>query len=205
MQPGRALLFFSLVLVFGSSKVWAKGRKPPDSVYPPAPDQSIEQLLKESPPAPEVSPPPTAPAPNPTSELPAEAPSGEAPVKVTTEPAARGEVSPPTLRGRTEVGGGGNSVSTPPSRPSPSPPLQLGGPANDSVVGRGEGVLNLPEHYTVWIWQENGDCLWRIAEKIYGDRDKWRLIYLANRDVIRDPNKIYPRQKLRIPPVDWQP
>ena len=63
----------------------------------------------------------------------------------------------------------------------------------------------MPEHYRVWIWQENGDCLWRIAEKIYGDRSKWRLIYLANRDTIRDPNKIYPKQKLRIPPPDWQP
>jgi nucleoid-associated protein YgaU len=63
----------------------------------------------------------------------------------------------------------------------------------------------LPDHYRVWIWQENGDCLWRIAEKVYGDRTKWNLIYMANRDVIKDPNKIYPKQRLRIPPPDWQP
>lgn len=63
--------------------------------------------------------------------------------------------------------------------------------------------LQFPDHYTVWIWQENGDCLWRIAEKVYGDRSKWRLIYLANRDVVRDPNKIYPKQKLKIPPPDF--
>ena len=66
-------------------------------------------------------------------------------------------------------------------------------------------IMNLPKKYKVWIWQENGDCLWRIAQKVYGDKEKWRLIYLANRDVIRDPNKIYPKQRLRIPPPDWQP
>lgn len=59
--------------------------------------------------------------------------------------------------------------------------------------------------YKVWIWQENGDCLWRIAEKFYGDRTKWKLIYLANKDVIKDPNKIYPKQRIKIPPSDWVP
>ena len=70
-------------------------------------------------------------------------------------------------------------------------------PAKKSPVG--------PTHYRVRIYQENGDCLWRIAEKVYGDRSKWRLIYLANRDIIHDPNKIYPKMKLKIPPADWQP
>ena len=59
--------------------------------------------------------------------------------------------------------------------------------------------------YKVWIWQENGDTLWRIAQKVYGDKDKWPLIYEANRDTIQDPNKIYPKQVLKIPPIDWQP
>jgi nucleoid-associated protein YgaU len=59
--------------------------------------------------------------------------------------------------------------------------------------------------YKVWIWQENGDTLWRIAQKVYGDKDKWPLIYQANKDVIKDPNKIYPKQVLKIPPIDWQP
>ena len=64
---------------------------------------------------------------------------------------------------------------------------------------------SIPPTYRVWIWQENGDTLWRIAQKVYGDKDKWPLIYQANRDVIKDPNKIYPKQVLKIPPVDWQP
>ena len=59
--------------------------------------------------------------------------------------------------------------------------------------------------YKVYIWQETGDTLWRIAQKVYGDKDKWPLIYEANRDVLKDPHKIYPKQVLKIPPIDWQP
>lgn len=55
------------------------------------------------------------------------------------------------------------------------------------------------EVYTVWIWQETGDCLWNIAKKYYGDPYRWRLIYEANKDKILNPAKIYPKQKLLIP------
>lgn len=55
------------------------------------------------------------------------------------------------------------------------------------------------EVYRVWIWQETGDSLWNLAEKFYGDPWKWKLIYLANQDVIDDPSKIYPKQELIIP------
>ena len=53
--------------------------------------------------------------------------------------------------------------------------------------------------YKVWIWQETGDCLWNIAKKYYGDPKKWIIIYEANRDRIKDPSRIYPKQKLVIP------
>jgi nucleoid-associated protein YgaU len=56
--------------------------------------------------------------------------------------------------------------------------------------------------YKVWIWQENGDCLWNIAKKFYGDGHKWRKIYEANKDTIRDPRKIFPKQELKIPAKD---
>ncbi|MFA5779519.1 MAG: LysM peptidoglycan-binding domain-containing protein [Elusimicrobiota bacterium] len=56
-----------------------------------------------------------------------------------------------------------------------------------------------PKTYNVWVWQENGDCLWKIAEKFYGDGRKWKIIYEANKDEIKDPRKIYPKQKLIIP------
>src|SRR5688572_10125519 len=44
-----------------------------------------------------------------------------------------------------------------------------------------------------------GDSLSKIAQRAYGDGGKWRKIYEANRDVIKDPDLIYPGQSLRIP------
>lgn len=44
-----------------------------------------------------------------------------------------------------------------------------------------------------------GDSLSRIAKREYGDSNKWRTIYEANKDLIKDPNLIYPGQELKIP------
>jgi nucleoid-associated protein YgaU len=51
--------------------------------------------------------------------------------------------------------------------------------------------------YTV----QRGDNLWNIAKKdeIYADPYMWPRIYRANRDGIRDPDLIYPQQKLAVP------
>jgi hypothetical protein len=45
-----------------------------------------------------------------------------------------------------------------------------------------------------------GDSLWRISGKsvAYRDSFKWPLLFKANRDIIEDPDLIYPRQKLEI-------
>jgi len=45
-----------------------------------------------------------------------------------------------------------------------------------------------------------GDSLSKIAKREYGDANKWRQIYEANKDVIKDPDLIYPGQTLRLPP-----
>ncbi|MFA9550076.1 MAG: LysM peptidoglycan-binding domain-containing protein [Hyphomicrobium sp.] len=46
-----------------------------------------------------------------------------------------------------------------------------------------------------------GDTLWGIAKRHYGKGSKYRRIYGANRRRIRRPNRIYPRQRLYIPPL----
>ena len=56
--------------------------------------------------------------------------------------------------------------------------------------------------HKVWIWQETGDCLWNLAKKYYNDPWLWKVIYLANIDIIEDPRVIYPKQELIIPPLD---
>ncbi len=43
-----------------------------------------------------------------------------------------------------------------------------------------------------------GDCLWKIAAKKYANPYFWPLIYWSNKDSIKDPDLIYPNQKLKI-------
>jgi nucleoid-associated protein YgaU len=45
-----------------------------------------------------------------------------------------------------------------------------------------------------------GDTLWAIAEAHYGEGAKHHAIFEANRPMLKDPDKIYPGQTLRIPP-----
>lgn len=58
-----------------------------------------------------------------------------------------------------------------------------------------------PTTYTVQLIPERRDCLWRIAEysEIYGDPFRWPAIYSANKNLIKDPDLIYPGQTLVIP------
>ncbi|MEL7186449.1 MAG: peptidoglycan-binding protein LysM [Pseudomonadota bacterium] len=45
----------------------------------------------------------------------------------------------------------------------------------------------------------SGDTLGGIAKKYYGKASAYMRIFEANRDIISDPNKIYPGQKITIP------
>lgn len=45
----------------------------------------------------------------------------------------------------------------------------------------------------------SGDTLWAIAKKHYGDGNQYPKIVNANKDKIKNPNLIYPGQKLVIP------
>lgn len=46
---------------------------------------------------------------------------------------------------------------------------------------------------------QSGDTLWALAKKYYGDGSLYTKIYEANKDVISNPNLIYPGQVLTIP------
>lgn len=52
-----------------------------------------------------------------------------------------------------------------------------------------------PTTYTV----VSGDSLWAIARKVWGDGGRWREIYNANTDKIKNPNLIYTGQVFVIP------
>lgn len=51
------------------------------------------------------------------------------------------------------------------------------------------------EYYII----ESGDTLSKIAKRYYGDASAYNKIFEANREVIEDPDKIYPGQKIPIP------
>lgn len=46
-----------------------------------------------------------------------------------------------------------------------------------------------------------GDNLSKIAKAAYGDPNKYPIIFEANKPMLSHPDKIYPGQKLRIPPL----
>jgi nucleoid-associated protein YgaU len=45
-----------------------------------------------------------------------------------------------------------------------------------------------------------GDSLSKIAKELLGDAKKWRVLFEANKDQIKNPDLIYPGQVLKIPP-----
>ncbi len=56
-----------------------------------------------------------------------------------------------------------------------------------------------PEPEETFYEIKSGDTLGGIAKQFYGKASKYMTIFEANRDIIDDPNKIYPGQKIRIP------
>jgi len=52
-----------------------------------------------------------------------------------------------------------------------------------------------------WHVVVSGDNLSKIARKFYGDANKYPVIFEANRPMLTHPDKIYPGQMLRIPPL----
>ena len=46
---------------------------------------------------------------------------------------------------------------------------------------------------------KSGDSLSKIAKEFYGNAADWQKIYQANKDTIKDPNLIFPGQKIKIP------
>lgn len=72
---------------------------------------------------------------------------------------------------------------------------------NVQGVERVEDNISAPEatqdvqYYLV----EEGDTLWKIAEKTLGNGAAYEQIFEANREVIQDPDRIFVGQKIRIP------
>lgn len=65
-----------------------------------------------------------------------------------------------------------------------------------SEVQRPAGTPSPPtREYTI----KSGDSLSKIAKQYYGDAGDWKKIFEANKDKIKDPDMIFPGQKIIIP------
>ena len=76
------------------------------------------------------------------------------------------------------------------SAPEPAPAAAEEPPPGESPAPEQTGRT-----YTV----ESGDTLWKIAEEMYGNGTKYMVIFEANKDLLENPDRIFPGQKLVIP------
>lgn len=72
--------------------------------------------------------------------------------------------------------------------------------ANPNLIYPGQtlvlrGTVRATSTYTV----RRGDSLWHIAQRELGNPTQWIAIYRLNQDKIRNPNVIFPGQRLRLP------
>ncbi len=52
---------------------------------------------------------------------------------------------------------------------------------------------------SLFVLVKEGDTLWGLAERELGNGALYTEIFAANREVIEDPDLIFPGQKIRIP------
>ncbi|MCJ2121808.1 LysM peptidoglycan-binding domain-containing protein [Methylobacterium sp. J-077] len=108
------------------------------------------------------------------------------------EGAGRGPADKPTL-------GGGPGTARPRAE-NPSSAEMPSALSQNPAEARGParaGAVFVPEITTAKI--SRGDNLWRISQRTYGRGERYTVIYDANQDQIRDPDRIYPGQIFILP------
>jgi LysM repeat protein len=82
---------------------------------------------------------------------------------------------------------------------APAPKAQPASAAAPATPGLDKG--DQFETYTV----KKGDNLWNISDAKLGDPTRWKTIYAMNKDQIKNPDLIYPKQVLKLPIAIAQP
>ncbi len=80
--------------------------------------------------------------------------------------------------------------------------LVLGNVAGIARVDDQLEVAEAPKPQARFYEVKKGDSLSKIAKEMYGDMMKYPVIFEANKPMLKDPDKIYPGQMLRIPPLE---
>lgn len=72
---------------------------------------------------------------------------------------------------------------------------------DDWIVVKQPPVVTPPAPEKQFYTVKKGDYLSKIAKEVYGNANKYNIIFEANKPMLRDPNLIYPGQVLVIPPL----
>jgi nucleoid-associated protein YgaU len=73
---------------------------------------------------------------------------------------------------------------------------------DDWIVVKNPPVVAPPKPEKQFYTVKKGDYLSKIAREVYGNANKYNIIFEANKPMLKDPNLIYPGQVLVIPPLD---
>lgn len=81
--------------------------------------------------------------------------------------------------------------------------LAVGNNVGVAGVKTDDIAVSTPAEESVFYTVKSGDTLWKIAEAQYGKGkgDQYNIIFEANTPMLKHPDKIYPGQVLRIPPL----
>jgi nucleoid-associated protein YgaU len=72
---------------------------------------------------------------------------------------------------------------------------------DDWLVVKHPPVVTPPQPEKQFYTVKKGDYLSKIAKEVYGNANKYNVIFEANKPMLKDPNLIYPGQVLVIPPL----
>ena len=72
----------------------------------------------------------------------------------------------------------------------------------DWLVVKHPPVVTPPQPEKQFYTVKKGDYLSKIAKEVYGNANKYNVIFEANKPMLKDPNLIYPGQVLVIPPLE---
>ena len=73
---------------------------------------------------------------------------------------------------------------------------------DDWLVVKHPPVVTPPPPEKQFYTVKKGDYLSKISKEVYGNANKYNVIFEANKPMLKDPNLIYPGQVLVIPPLE---
>lgn len=138
-----------------------------------------------------------APAPSVAQQAPTPAPAPALPPSVSPAASLSSPVPPtaPPSGAAAVATPGASAASSQAEVASAAPPPPPA--ASASMSPSASPVVVVPDVRTATVTR--GDSLWRISRRLYGRGLRYTVIYEANQDQIRDPNRIYPGQIFVLP------